>query len=125
MNWKILKYLCGSGFLLIILTENAYNFKVKYILSELKNILGRALKIFIEISFIFLSKLLCTICVKTKFRQLGLFFVTRLRAELKDCFMTYCRASKIFIEIPFIFLQKLHTVHYISKQGSDNWGCFS
>ena len=61
-NWKIL-------------TENTNNLKVKYILSELKNILGRALK--------------------------------------------------IFIEIPFIFLQKLHTVHYISKQGSDNWGCFS
>ena len=72
MNWKILKYFCGSGFLLIILTENANNFKVKYILSELKNILGRAFKIFIEIPFIFSSKL--NVIYQDKVQTIGAVF---------------------------------------------------
>ena len=70
---------------------------------------------------IFIKTPHCALYIKTMFRQLGLFFVTRLRAaELKDCFMTYCRRGQ-----QLTFLSKLHTVHYISRQSSDNWDCFS
>ena len=111
MNWKILKYFCGSGFLLIILTENANNFKVKYILSELKNILGRAFKIFIEIPFIFLSKLHTVHYISRQSSDNWGCFSWRGCAELKDCFMTYCRRGQ----------QLTWALEWLLKQNSFSW----